>query len=163
MPLFDGYRDGDFFRKLNMELINKVVDTEVALFQINPEQTTVNGYGEATNRVYYSPIKIHCLIDRNDPSFDVAGGTGVDYKQSITFSFLYDELENKNYSPTMGDIVEWDNDFYELGEIFQNEYFSGKNPKTHFGEDDTGYNVSIKCKGYITKVNQLQIIERPLR
>jgi hypothetical protein len=163
MPLFDGYRDGDFFRKMNMELINKVINTEVALYQLNPDETTKNSYDESINRVYYSPIKINCLIDRNDPSFNNANGVGVDFAQTISFSFLYDELENFNFLPSTGDIVEWDNDFYELGEIFQNEYFSGKNPKTHWGEQDTGYNVSILCKGYKVRYTQLNIKERTLR
>jgi len=164
MPLFDGFRDGDFFRKLNMELINKVINTEVALYQLNPEYSSINStYAEAKNRVYYQPIKINCLIDRDDPLFSNAQGAGIDYSQIVSFDFLYDELENYNYSPTMGDIVEWDNDFYEIGEVYQNEYFAGKNPKTHLGEQDTGFNVSIKCRGYKVRVDQLQLLERSLR
>jgi len=163
MSLFDRSRDMDLFRKLNMELINKVINTEVKVFQLDPTNMTSNNtYGETTNKMYYEPFLINCLVDRTDPMFESAN-TGFNYNQGISFSFLYDELENFNYQPFTGDILEWDNDFFELSEIFQNEYFAGKNPTTSYNGTEHGYNVSIKCRGYKIKDTSLPMTQRVLR
>ena len=64
MALFGGSRDISLFHSLNKELINDLIQTEVAYYKFALEQTKANVYGEAPGKNYYEPLKIACLIDR---------------------------------------------------------------------------------------------------
>ena len=66
MALFGGSRDISLFHNLNKELINDIIQTEVAYYKFALEQTTSNVYGESMGKMFYEPVRIACLIDRND-------------------------------------------------------------------------------------------------
>ena len=59
MPLFHGQRDVSLLNKFNMELINDIIDTEVAIYKLSIENTQTNLYNESDKKVYQSPIKIY--------------------------------------------------------------------------------------------------------
>ena len=56
MALFGGSRDISLFRNVNKELINNIIQTEVAYYKFALEQTKVNVYGEAPGKQYYEPL-----------------------------------------------------------------------------------------------------------
>jgi len=66
MALFGGARDISLFHKLNKELIKDIIQTEVAYYKFALKQTKTNVYGEAPGKNYYEPMKIACLINRDD-------------------------------------------------------------------------------------------------
>ena len=45
MALFGGQRDMDLFNKLNKELINDIIDTQVYYYMVATTETDVNLYG----------------------------------------------------------------------------------------------------------------------
>jgi len=49
---------------INRELLSDVIEQEVLYHKMSLEQTQVNIYGEAQEKVYWSAIKFNCLIDR---------------------------------------------------------------------------------------------------
>ena len=63
MALFGGSRDVSLFHNLNKELINDIIQTEVAYYKFALEQTKVNVYGEAPGKQYFEPLKVACLIE----------------------------------------------------------------------------------------------------
>ena len=56
MPLFHGQRDVSLLNKFNMELINDIIDTEVAIYKLSIENTQTNLYNESDKKI--SNIKI---------------------------------------------------------------------------------------------------------
>ena len=71
MALFGGSRDVSLFHNLNKELINDIIQTEIAYYKFALEQTKINVYGEAPGKQYFEPLKIACLIDKQDQDWSV--------------------------------------------------------------------------------------------
>ena len=158
MALYGSSRDASLFRHLNKELINNIVSVEAVYFKMSLVDTKDNIYGESDQKVYYHPMKIFCLIGRDAQAFDT-NEFGMDYKQTAEFGFLRDNLTEKNLYPEVGDIIEWDLDYYEIDNIIENNYVVGKNPDTDFNEGRFGWNVSIICSGHITRKSRINTLD----
>jgi len=160
MPLFGGSRDVSLVRRLNRELINSIIDTEVVIYKIATQHTKVNIYGESTKKIFYNPMRVNSLITRQDKEFD-----GDDYNtftREIRFSFLRDDLKDKSLVILEGDVVKWDTEYYELTYVSINQLWTGRNPDTLLattedGEDEFGYNVSVVATGFKTTPDRLGI------
>ena len=50
MALFGGSRDISLFHNLNKELLNDIIQTEIAYYKFALEQTAINVYGESTSK-----------------------------------------------------------------------------------------------------------------
>ena len=92
MALFGGSRDISLFNTVSKELINDIIQTEIAYYKLALEQTKINVYGEAPQKNYYEPIKIASLINRSDQSWS-SDDFGSDINQSVEFLLLKDELK----------------------------------------------------------------------
>ena len=64
MPLFGGARDISLFKTMNKELINDIIQTEIGYYKFVLQETEVNVYGESDRKIYYEPLLIPCLIDK---------------------------------------------------------------------------------------------------
>ena len=78
----------------------------------------------------------------------------------MTFAFLRADMKAKDLLPEVGDIVLFNNDFFELNSLVENQFFAGKNPDYSMNEDtdDFGVSLSIICKGSKSRVEQLKTI-----
>ena len=110
MALFGGSRDINLFHTVNSELINDIIQTEIAYYKFALEQTTINVYGESPGKNYYEPLKISCLIERSDQEWS-SDDFGSDVNQTISFKFLKDELITINLLPEVGDLLLFRNNF----------------------------------------------------
>jgi hypothetical protein len=154
MALFGGSRDISLFRTLNRELINGLVDTEVDIFKTSIYDVDDNLYGEAINKIYKHGIRAHCLITHDDQEWD-ASEFGMDVNQSTTFSFLRDDLlppgaigiPAANVVLEVGDIIWWNNIYWEIDSTNENQFIVGKNPDHDLGNKreilDTSGNSSM--------------------
>ena len=111
MALFGGRRDINLFHTINSELLKDIIQTEVAYYKFALEQTTINVYGESMGKVYYEPMKIACLIDRQDQAWS-SDDFGSDVNQSVGFNFLKNELLDINLIPEIGDFLLFRINFY---------------------------------------------------
>jgi hypothetical protein len=84
---------------------------------------------------------------------------GHSYTRTLTFGVSRDLLEKADFYPEVGDIVFWDNEYYELDNIDANQYFAGKNPETWPNGDSHGYSVSIICNAHATRQTPQNIID----
>ena len=91
MKLFGGQRDENLFTKLNKELINDIIDTEIYYFQVKLTETKSNLYGEGKDKAFHQPIKIPCLIERGQ-STQISDDFGQSYSREVQFRFLRDTL-----------------------------------------------------------------------
>jgi len=162
MALFGGSRDISLFHSLNKELINDLIQTEVAYYKFALEQTKANVYGEAPGKNYYEPLKIACLIDRQDQSWS-SDNFGSDINQTINFSFLKESLKEINLIPEIGDLLLFKNNFYEVDSRTENQFIFGKDPDYAIATEtvDFGNSFSIIINTHISRVEKLNLI--PLR
>jgi hypothetical protein len=152
MPLFGSGRDASLMRHLNKELINDIVNTEIIFHKISSEDTKVNIYGESLKKTFYAPVRINCLINRQEKE-TFGDEDFMDFTRTIRFAFLRDTLVELGTYVTEGDILEWDTEFYELSRVFSNQLWVGRNPETlpatvSSGFGEFGYEVSIVAEGF---------------
>ena len=93
MALFGGSRDISLFHNLNKELINDIIQTEIAYYKFALEQTKVNVYGEAPGKNFFEPLKIACLINKDDFTWS-SDDFGPDTNQTLNILFLKKRITN---------------------------------------------------------------------
>ena len=162
MALFGGSRDVSLFHNLNKELINDIIQTEIAYYKFALEQTKINVYGEAPGKQYFEPLKIACLIDKQDQSWS-SDAFGSDVNQTIGFRFLKQELQDINLFPEIGDLLLFKNNFYEVDSRIENQFILGRDPDYAIATETTnfGKSFSILLNTHISRVEKLNLI--PLR
>mgnify|MGYP003676892009 CR=1 FL=1 len=162
MALFGGSRDINLFHTINSELLKDIIQTEVAYYKFALERTTSNVYGESMGKVYYEPMKIACLINREDQAWS-SDDFGSDVNQSIEFKFLKNELKDINLIPEVGDILLFRNNFYEVNSKTENQLFMGRDPDYALSTETSthGGSFSIIINTHISRVEKLNLI--PLR
>ena len=162
MVLFGGSRDISLFHNLNKELINDIIQTEVAYYKFALEQTKVNVYGEAPGKNFFEPLKIACLINKEDQAWS-SDQFGSDINQAINFRFLKEELRNINLVPEVGDLLLFKNNFYEVDAKVENQLILGRDPDYAISTEtiDFGDSFSILINTHISRVEKLNLI--PLR
>jgi len=168
MALFGGQRDISLFRTLNRELINDLVDTEVDIFKTSVYDVNDNLYGEAINKIYKKGVRVNCLITHDDQTWD-SSEFGPDVNQSATFAFLRDDLlptgsigtPAANVVLEVGDVIWWNNIYWEIDATNENQLIVGKTPDTDLGytsgqRDDFGNSFSIICQTHQTRKSKVQ-------
>ena len=143
MALYGGSRDVSLFRHINKELINNIIEQQVGYYKIVLQNTPSNIYGEAIEKTYNDPVLVNCLIERTPPTWRETD-FGTDVTQDITVRFLRDMLVDIQLVPEVGDIVMWQDDYYEINGIVENQLVVGKDPAyTYTNNADFGSSISI--------------------
>tara|TARA_R110000824_G_scaffold85594_2_gene212613 strand:- start:337 stop:858 length:522 start_codon:yes stop_codon:yes gene_type:complete len=150
MALFGGQRDAKFLAAINSELINAIIDTEIEFYKLVVESSDSNMYGESESKSYYDSILIPCLITKDDKNANM-DDYGHTYTRSSKFAISRDILVKSDFYPEVGDIVFWDNEYFEVDNVDANQYFTGKNPETWPNGEDHGYSVSIVVDAHATR------------
>ena len=130
--------------------MNAIVDTEIEFYKLVVEQSNSNIYGESTSKSYYDSILIPCLITKEGKTSNM-DDYGHTYTRTAQFGISRDIIEKAGFYPEVGDLVKWDNEYYQLDNVDANEYFTGKNPNTWPNGSDHGYSVSVLCDAHVTR------------
>ena len=157
--IFGSQRDFSLFTGINRELLSDVVEQEILFYKVSLEQTQANIYGEATEKVYWSPIKYNCLVQRGDQRSTV-DELGVDIVRDVKFNLLRQDLIDTNVEPEIGDIVMWLENYYEIDNITENQLFLGKDNAyslTEYG-NNFGASVSLIFECHLTRADRVGII-----
>ena len=162
MALFGKKRDISLFHTINEELLKDIIQTEVAYYKFALKQTNVNVYGEAPGKNYYEPMKIPCLITREDQAWS-SDDFGPDVNQNHVFAFLKNELKDINLIPEIGDILLFRNNFFEVDTRTENQLILGRDSDYSISTEtsDFGESFSIIVNTHISRVEKLNLI--PLR
>jgi len=134
---------------LNGELMLNIIEQIIVVYKINPDQTKSTIYGEAMNKVYYSGVETSCLVE-SDPQSTSYEGFGPDVKKGTIFRFHQKLCEAKEIYPEIGDIVMWENTFFEISNIVENQFLGGQPEK----------NYSLLCNAHMTRKSKLNIVPR---
>ena len=162
MALFGKIRDINLFHTINSELLKDIIQTEIAYYKFALEQTTSNVYGESMGKVYYEPMKIACLIDKQNQSWS-SDDFGSDVNQTIEFKFLKYDLIKINLVPEVGDLLLFRNNFYEVDSRIENQFFMGRDPDYALATETSehGDSFSIILNTHLSRAEKLNLI--PLR
>ena len=177
MALFGAKRDISLFRHINRELMGDIITQQCSFYKYKLEKTKVNIYGEAAEEKYYmGPVLLNCILERTDQEFPETD-LGTDFSWGATFKFLRDDLLDKNKDfnidtalygadlvPEVGDIILYQDGYYEVDNVSSNQYFVGKNPDypnnvnpLNPGLEDFGSSISVICETHYVPADKAGI------
>jgi len=149
MPRFVSDRDFNLMQHFNRELLNTVVDVDIILYKIILDNTSINIYGESTNKTRYTGIELKSLVKFKKIVSDATAGFGVDVDQGVEFRFVRKLLEEVQVYPEIGDIISYDDSYYEIDNVNDTQYVAGQ-----------PYNsISILCEAHLTRISGINIEE----
>jgi len=154
MPKFLVGRDIDFFRNVAREMVEKVIEQTCVLFKINLKDTKVNIYGESINKTWHPGVELYVLINKEGQSANYEG-FGPDTNQNIEFRFDRELCRERNAYPEIGDIIYFDNSYYEIDNTTEVQYLGGLP-----GTEEERRNFSIICSTFMVSKSNLNIEER---
>ncbi len=153
MPKFISLRDVTFFKGIARELVDTVVQDPVVLFKVNLNETKVNIYGESMNKTWHPGVELFVLIDK-EPDSATYEGFGPDEQQNITFKFDRLLCEERNAYPEIGDVIYFDNSYYEIDNTNEIQFVGG------LPGQNSDRNWSIVCSTFMVSKSNLNIEER---
>jgi len=158
MPLYIRGEDISLMRQIAREFIGRVVAEEVVYYKFSLADSVVNRYGECKEKFFYPGVVLTLLIDRED---QITEDTeyGPDTTQQTEFQFLRDDLVDLNLVPEKGDIIMYRNIYFEVHNIVENQYESGKYPEYALSDatQNFGSSWSILCQCHQTRTTKLNI------
>lgn len=169
MARYGSERDISLFRHLNRELMGDIITQQCAIYKFKLDETKVNIYGEAAGEKYYmGPVLFNCLVERRDQEYPETD-LGTDFNWGANFKFLRDDLVDSDVVPEVGDIILYEEGYYEVDSIISNQYYMGKNPDYPNSPnplnpdlDKFGYNVSIICQTHYVPADKVGITRERL-
>jgi hypothetical protein len=91
---------------------------KVGYFKIDLYRTTVNMYGEATEKWYYPPFEVKCLIERGDFAYsDTEYGPDINQTMTIKIPKLNIDETGLNFNPEVGDIITDQERYYQVNTV----------------------------------------------
>ena len=149
MARFVTQRDFEFIQHITRELIDETMDVAVILYKIVVDSAKVNIYGESVTKPRYTPVKVNAIVkyDKNTSARDE--GFGINQEQQAEFRFARRMLQEVKTYPEIGDIIGYNNHYYEVHNITETQLIAGK----------PGFNTAIICMAHLTRRTSLDIEE----
>tara|TARA_B100001769_G_scaffold268080_1_gene256146 strand:- start:580 stop:1044 length:465 start_codon:yes stop_codon:yes gene_type:complete len=149
-PFFTPLNDIKLFDIVNEELIDELVGQTVDIYKVNIDETESNLYGESTSKTFDVGFRVNCLIQFNEPETTM-NEFGSDTNASIELYFHRNSLKDTDFFPEIGDIVDWNQFYWELNSVTEPQLVSGHQDYKH----------QIKATAHRSRMSSLQIEERP--
>tara|TARA_Y100001963_G_scaffold149533_1_gene229180 strand:+ start:494 stop:967 length:474 start_codon:yes stop_codon:yes gene_type:complete len=151
-PFFLPKKEIDIIDSMNEELIDEIIGQSVDIYKVSIDNTEENVYGESTTKYYEVGFRVNCLISFSEPEI-IQDDFGADLNTSIEMNFQRNNLSSGslNFYPEMGDIVDWNDFYWEINSVVEPQLIAGH----------SGYNHSIKATAHRARLSSLQIEERP--
>lgn len=133
-----GAKDLATIEKFNRELLGEpnisddgIIDQFVILYRTSVYETDTNMYGEASEgKVYKRPVKLPCIVDAGDFDFNY-DDFGPDNKQDVSFAFQRAYLVEVDLRPEIGDIMKWNDGYFEVDKFNENQLIGGNFDNSH--------------------------------
>ncbi len=169
MALFGKARDISMFRHLNRELLGDIITQQCALYKFVLDKTIVNMYGEASGGKFFDgPVLLNALITVN-ANTSPTNEFGVEFDWSVKVAFLRDDLVDANIQPEVGDVLLYQESYFEIDNTVHTQYFAGKDPDYPYsanplnpGLENFGYNVSLVCDAHYIPADRVNLIKQRL-
>jgi hypothetical protein len=133
-----GAKDLATIEKFNRELLGEpnisddgIIDQFVILYRVSVYETETNMYGEASEgKVYKQGVKLPCIVDASDFDFNY-DDFGPDNRQSVSFAFQRAYLVEVDLKPEIGDIMQWNDGYFEVDKFNENQLVGGNFDNSH--------------------------------
>ncbi|NDB56592.1 hypothetical protein EB169_12305 [archaeon] len=147
-------RDINLLSSVNAELVGDIIECVIQVFKIASYETVTNIYGESSSdkgKVFYPGINLSCLIQREDINTENQG-YGPDRKQDIVYRFRERDCIITNYFPEIGDLVLYNERYYEIDNVVQEQFLGGHPDKSW----------SLIVNTHYTRLSKLNLVERQM-
>lgn len=162
MPLFTSHRDAGFLLGVNKEIMHGFSSVEVAVYKLDLNNTETNIYQESNNKTYFPPVRLFAQLRFDEKT--ISGEELVDYTQTIGVGFLINDLKTAGIFIEEGDIIEYDNGFYQVDQVTEPKGWAGRRPDAIIGIkkdgwNSHGYDISVVAECHLTRTNSVNIVE----
>ena len=150
-PFFLPSKEVSLFDSMNEELIDEVIGQTVDIYKVKIDDTTSNIYGESDDGTKYfeKGFRVNCLISFDEPEIDF-DEFGADVNTSIEMFFHRNSLSGSNFYPEIGDIVDWNDFYWEMNGVTEPQLLQG-----HYG-----YKHQVKATAHRTRLSSVNFDER---
>ncbi len=157
MSLFGKNRDINFLKSINKELLHDIIEQQIGYYKPKLDQIETNIYGETPNKFWIGPVLIKCLIDRGAQDWKV--DEVPDVNRSFKFRFLKDDLTCADILTEVGDVIVWEDDYYEIDAVVQNQLIVGKSNEYNYSDSvvNFGSSLSIIVSAHYSRPEKLGI------
>ena len=127
-------RDVNLVTRVTRELVgdkqhNKdgLVNQECVIYKPSLQESAVNMYGEAAGgkKVYKNGVQMNALVAADDFDFNT-DEFGPDAQQNVVFSFLRQSFIDASMVLEIGDLIDWNYGYFEVGSINENQLIGGQ-------------------------------------
>tara|TARA_B100000424_G_scaffold115439_1_gene87097 strand:- start:34 stop:522 length:489 start_codon:yes stop_codon:yes gene_type:complete len=127
-------RDVNLVTRVTRELVgdkqhNKdgLVNQECVIYKPSLQESAVNMYGEAAGgkKVYKNGVQMNALVAADDFDFNT-DEFGPDAQQNVVFSFLRQAFIDASMVLEIGDLIDWNYGYFEVGSINENQLVGGQ-------------------------------------
>ena len=152
MARFVTQRDFEFIQHITRELIDETMDVAVILYKIIVASAKINIYGESVEKPRYTPVKVNAIVKYDKNTLERDEGFGSNQTQQVEFRFARRMLQDVTTYPEIGDIVGYNNHYYEIHNITETQLIAGK----------PGFNTALICMAHLTRRTSIDIEEAPV-
>jgi len=127
-------KDVDLVTRVSRELVgdkqrNKdgLINQECVVYKPSLQESAVNMYGEAAGgkKVYKNGVQMAALVSADDFDFNT-DEFGPDAQQNAVFSFLRQSFIDASMVLDIGDLIDWNYGYFEVGSINENQLVGGQ-------------------------------------
>ncbi len=127
-------KDVDLITRVSRELVGDkqrskdgLINQECVIYKPSLQESAVNMYGEAAGgkRVYKDGVQMNALVEAEDFDFNT-DEFGPDAQQNVTFAFLRQSFIDASMVLEMGDLIDWNYGYFEVGSINENQLVGGQ-------------------------------------
>lgn len=148
MPVFIGPKDMNFITGINKELVDEIIETDVIIYSLDIHENEVNLYGESTEKMYRPGLKMNALITHDDQVSEDSE-FGPNTMQNIICAFRRLVLKQKDFYPDKGDVILYNNAYFEITNVIDNQLIAGRVGLPH----------SIICPAVMTNRSSINVRE----
>ena len=125
-PFFVPQKEVQLFDAFNEELIDEIVGQSIDIYKVSLDDTNVNIYGEAADGIltFDRGFRVNCLVQFETPDMDMTE-FGADLTAAIGLYFHRNSLRDSDFYPEIGDIVDWNDFYFEINSVTEPQLIAG--------------------------------------